>query len=77
MMQRYYDIVHGTAEEEEKEEKVKERIKEKITEEVGEAEAARHGAPPIDAELPIDRDVEETLVAPKEEAEPAGGEEGR
>ena len=44
---------------------------------VGEAEAARQGAPSIDEELPIDKDVEEVLVAPKEEAEPAGGEEGR
>jgi penicillin-binding protein 2 len=79
MMQRYYDIVHGTADEEEKgkEEKIKKKIRKRITESVGEAEAARHEAPPVDEELPIERDVEETLAAPKEEAESAPGEEGR
>lgn len=54
MMQRYYDIVHGTAEEEVKEEKVRKRIKKKIREGVGEAEAARQGAAGLETGLPDD-----------------------
>jgi len=78
MMQRYYDIVHGTAEEEgAKEDKAGARIRKRITEEVGEAEAARRGAPPAEDELSVGTDVEDTLAAPKDEAGPAEGEEAR
>ena len=67
MMQRYYDIVHGTAEEEVAEEKTKGKIRKRVHKEVREVETATAGTGGLGGELTIDKDVEQSLGAEGED----------